>query len=77
MTRTSARCATTSTTRDRLYLDHELDASHIEALVADGRVTLEGEVDSPRSRRLADDIAHAVPGVAEVHNHLRVARGRR
>lgn len=62
---------------DRLYVDHDLDASDIEVLVRDGRVTLEGQLDSARCRRRADDIAHAVPGVTEVYNHLRVGHSRR
>ena len=62
---------------DRLYLDHELDASEIDVRVADGRVLLDGRVDTPRSRRRADDIAHAVPGVTDVFNHLQVASRRR
>jgi hypothetical protein len=62
---------------DRLYVDHHLDASEIDVVVQDGRVVLEGRVDSPRARRIADDIAHAVPGVCEVHNHLQVSGRRR
>jgi hypothetical protein len=62
---------------DRLYLDQELDAREIEVLVRDGCVILEGRVDSPRARRIADDIAHAVPGVWQVYNHLQVSGHRR
>lgn len=59
---------------DRLFLDRELDARDIEVLVSNGCVVLEGHVDSPRDRRRADDLTHAVPGVTEVHNHLRITR---
>lgn len=57
---------------DRLFLDRDLDATEVDVLVSDGCVVLEGSVESPRDRRRADDLAHSVPGVTEVHNHLRV-----
>jgi hypothetical protein len=67
--------------RDELYrrltAESWLDASDVELAVSDGEVTLTGSVDSRRSRRLAEDIAAAVPGVKEVTNRLRAGEGPR
>lgn len=64
----------------RLTAESWLDASDIEIEVAEGEVSLRGAVDTRRSRRLAEEIAAAVPGVREVHNRIDSAdrpRGRR
>jgi osmotically-inducible protein OsmY len=54
--------------------DHpEIDASEIEVRVDGGEVTLSGEVDSRPVKRIAEDVAHSVAGVRDVHNQLRVA----
>ena len=50
--------------------DARLDAREIDVRVQDGDVTLEGRVDDRRARRLAEDIASAVPGVRDVFNRL-------
>jgi BON domain len=50
--------------------DPRLDAREIDVRVEDGDVTLEGRVDDRAARRLAEDIAAAVPGVRDVFNRL-------
>ena len=52
--------------------DGDLDASDIEVGVTAGEVTLSGTVATRSQKRLAEDIADGVSGVAEVHNRLRV-----
>ena len=50
--------------------DSRLDAREIDVRVEDGDVTLEGRVEHPVARRLAEEIAAAVPGVRDVFNRL-------
>jgi osmotically-inducible protein OsmY len=50
--------------------DPRLDAREIDVRVHDGDVTLEGRVEDRAARRLAEDIAAAVPGVRDVFNRL-------
>lgn len=50
--------------------DPRLDAREIEVRVQDGDVTLEGRVEHRGARRLAEEIAAAVPGVRDVFNRL-------
>lgn len=57
---------------DRLTDNDWLDASDIDVSVTSGEVTLTGTVDSRYSKRLAEDIAESVTGVAHVQNNLRV-----
>lgn len=57
---------------ERLTHHGHLDASRIQIRVDNAEVTLEGEVDSRRAKRLAEDIAEQVRGVRDVHNRLRV-----
>ena len=45
--------------------DARLDTREIDARVQDGDVTLEGRVEHRAARRLAEDIAAAVPGVRD------------
>jgi hypothetical protein len=61
---------------ERLYHHGDIDASDIDVRVDNGEVTLEGWVDDRRTKRLAEDVADEVDGVQEVHNHLRIRRGR-
>lgn len=56
----------------RLNADPFLDATHIEASVAEGEVTLAGTVGARADKRRAEDLAKAVPGVARVHDRLSV-----
>ncbi|HKG14405.1 MAG TPA: BON domain-containing protein [Pyrinomonadaceae bacterium] len=57
---------------DRLTDNDWLDASDVDVSVTSGEVTLSGTVDSRYSKRLAEDIAESVTGVANVQNNLRV-----
>lgn len=59
---------------ERLRDDPEIDASEITVTVQGGLVTLDGTVDSRRTKNLAEDVAEQF-GVADVHNNLRVQRG--
>jgi hypothetical protein len=60
---------------ERLADNADLDATDIEVSVSQREVTLEGKVEDRRAKRLAEDIAEAVPGVQDVHNHLKVKEG--
>jgi osmotically-inducible protein OsmY len=56
--------------------DHgDIDASEIEVTIDDGDVILRGTVRSRWARFYAEDLAAGVPGVRDVVNELRVARG--
>ncbi|MDT7688113.1 MAG: hypothetical protein QOE46_872 [Acidobacteriota bacterium] len=57
---------------DRLTDSEWLDASDVEVNVIAGEVILSGTVDSRYAKRLAEDIAESVSGVAHVQNNLRV-----
>jgi hypothetical protein len=50
-----------------------VDATGIFVRVENGEVTLEGNVNSRREKRLAVDAVHDLPGVKDVHNRLRIA----
>lgn len=51
--------------------DDRIDASQIEVEVHSGDVTLSGTVPDRRMKRLAEDVLENLPGVEEVHNHIR------
>jgi osmotically-inducible protein OsmY len=57
---------------DALNADTTVRASDIEVAVRDGAVTLSGLVELASQRDRAERDALAVPGVASVHNRLRV-----
>lgn len=57
---------------DRLTDNEWLDASDVEVNVVAGEVMLTGTVDSRYAKRLAENIAESVVGVANVQNNLRV-----
>lgn len=57
---------------DRLSDRPDLDASDVDVKVANGEVTLTGNVNSRRDKRLAEDISENVSGVQNVENRLRV-----
>lgn len=59
---------------DRLTFHPDIDASDIEVRVKDSEVTLAGSVDSRFAKRLAEEIAEAVPGVMDVHNQIKVIK---
>ena len=56
---------------DRLMQHGQIDASDIEVSVNNREVTLNGSVDSRRTKRMAEDVAESVPGVTNVHNQLK------
>ena len=59
---------------NELLTDHDgIDATDVDVTVANGEVTLEGQVGSRWEKRLAEDIAASCGGVHDVHNRLRVA----
>ena len=53
----------------------DVDATDIDVRVENGEVTLTGEVEDRRARRLAEEIAEQVSGVRDVHVHLKARRG--
>ena len=59
---------------DRLTMSGDVDASNIEVQVNAGEVTLRGTADSRYTRRAAEDLAEAIPGVKHVHNEIRVGQ---
>jgi hypothetical protein len=54
-----------------------IDATDVEVEVADGVVTLAGEVETRAERRAAEDVAAEVAGVVDVINRLRARQRRR
>lgn len=56
----------------RLTDDHDVDATDISVRVENSEVTLEGTVDSRRTKRLAEEIIYECRGVHDVHNRLKV-----
>jgi osmotically-inducible protein OsmY len=58
---------------DALNADASMRASDIDVAVRDGAVTLSGLVNLASQRDRAERDALAVPGVASVHNRLRIA----
>ena len=52
----------------------DIDASDVEIVVKDAEVTLLGNVDDRRTKRLLEDIAEDVLGVVDVHNQIKVRR---
>jgi osmotically-inducible protein OsmY len=57
---------------DQMTENNWLDASDVDVSVQSGEVILSGTVDSRYAKRLAEDIADSVSGVANVQNNLRV-----
>lgn len=57
----------------RLTVHGEVDARGIEVKVEGCEVTLAGTVPDRRTKRTAEHVAEAVPGVKDVHNQLRIA----
>lgn len=58
---------------ERLTQHGWLDATELEVAVEDDVVTLHGEVDDYRDKRLAEDIAYNVSGVHDVNNRITVS----
>lgn len=60
---------------DRLSVSDEVDPVDIEVMVSNGEVTLTGTVPTRAMKFFAEETADEVPGVHDVHNQLRIARG--
>lgn len=58
---------------ERMTAHGGLDARQIELIVENGEVTIEGTVEDRPAKRLAEDLAHSVGGVEDVHNRLRLS----
>lgn len=61
---------------DLLLEASHVDASGFDVSVSGGEVTLAGTVPDRRMKREAEDLVERVPGVQQVHNHLRVEAAR-
>jgi hypothetical protein len=62
----------------RLTQHAQINACDMEVEVHDGEVTLRGEIDDRRMKRMAEQNVEMIPGVIDVHNELRLRRlGRR
>lgn len=59
---------------ERLSENDEVDASEIEVLVSDRKVTLTGSVQNRRMKHIAEDLAEAVSGVDDVDNRITVTK---
>lgn len=57
---------------DRLTAHGWIDATDIECNVEHGEVMLTGFVDGRPAKRAAQEVVEDVPGVRDVHNHLRI-----
>ncbi len=60
---------------ERLTQHGRIDASDVDIDVRDGEVVLKGNVPDRQMKYLIEDVAESVPGVAEVHDQIRVRRG--
>ena len=63
-------------TCQRLTRHGQVDARDIEVRVEGGEITLQGEIDSLRAKRLAEAAVEGIRGVQDIHNRLRVRRSR-
>ena len=62
---------------ERLTQHGQIDASDMEVAIENGEVTLQGQVDNRRTKRLVEDIIDDIPGVVDIHNQLRVRQDNR
>jgi hypothetical protein len=60
---------------ERLMQSPYIDATEVTVEVQNGKVTLEGSVSERRMRHLIEDIVDDCPGVEDIDNRVRVARG--
>jgi hypothetical protein len=58
---------------ERLHDDPEIDASEVTVNVQGGKITLEGTVDSRRTKNAIEDVAEQF-GSQDVQNNLRVQK---
>jgi len=70
--RASADAITTARVKTALALSERVAAFDVNVDVAEGVVTLEGEVASEQTRQLAEEIARETTGARQVRNLLRV-----
>ena len=61
---------------DQFLWDSRVDEEDITILVDDGKVTLEGVVDSFTAKRAAEEDAWSIAGVEDVDNNIKVTRER-
>ena len=59
---------------ERLWYDHDVDASDIEVSVNEATVVLSGSVRDRFEKRRAEDIVESVSGVRDVQNQIRIVR---
>jgi hypothetical protein len=59
-----------------LIRDPRVSALDIGVICAEGDVTLEGDVDTEQERAAAEEIAHQVEGVVDVHNEITCGLGK-
>lgn len=57
-----------------IWRRHDIDASDVEIVVKDAEVTLTGDVNDRRTKRLLEDLAEDVLGVTDVHNQIKIRR---
>ena len=57
---------------EALERDHHIDASEIEVEVKEGIITLKGNVEDRRTKRMAEDCVENLSGVKDVRNELHV-----
>jgi len=58
---------------ESLARDARVDASDVEVEVKEGEVTLSGFVRTRDEKHRTEDLIESIPGVRDVHNHLRVS----
>jgi hypothetical protein len=60
---------------EQLYNDSRIDSSEVTIEVKDGQVTLQGTVDERYMKHAIEDLVDGCPGVKDIDNRIRVARG--
>jgi osmotically-inducible protein OsmY len=60
---------------ERLMQSYQVDAGEVSVEVQTGKVTLDGTVPERRMKHVIEDIVDACPGVQDIDNRVRVARG--
>ena len=61
---------------ERLTQHPDINAEEIEVKVQSGEVTLTGTVEDRQTKRMIEDLVEEISGVNELHNQLRINRGR-
>ena len=60
---------------ERMYANEDFDVSDVSIEVANGVVTLDGNVDDRYSKYMLEEMVDSIPGVKDVDNRLRIRRG--